>query len=312
MQWTADVAQGGWLRDQLEESWDGLHWLVPPGYPECVRVFHPFERERVPGRDWAEVEQDQLRGIEVSEPVTEAVGWAEVAREFGTTMHPLAQSHRLTRSEFGSSESPTDDHGWCYQPPAEGTLPPDLLSRLAVVLAELTTTPGHGFIGIWEGWGGLTSSAGRARYLAVSGDRLRDRLFRHALAVRYRLRSWWRAHHEPRPGSGVLPRRAAIGPRLQLPWRDHVLFEGGIDTFASDDWVHHAPWLAPEDRSHPQSPTLVWPADRAWFLACEIDFDSTVVVGPHGLSSAFAKAGLEALPIDREAGLGHEGDVVNR
>ena len=69
MQWTADVAQGGWLRDQLEESWDGLHWLVPPGYPECVRVFHPFERERVLGRDWAEVEQGQLRGIE---PVTEA------------------------------------------------------------------------------------------------------------------------------------------------------------------------------------------------------------------------------------------------
>ena len=27
------------------------------------------------------------------------------------------------------------------------------------------------------------------------------------------------------------------------------------------------------------SPNLVWPADRAWFLASEIDFDSTLVGG---------------------------------
>ncbi|MGO1973704.1 MAG: hypothetical protein ACTH2Q_12190 [Propionibacteriaceae bacterium] len=311
MRWTADVAQGEWLREQLVESWEGLHFLVPQGYPEYVRVFHPFERERVPGRDWAEVERDQLRGIEVGELVTEQVGWAEVAERFGTTMHPQAQSHRLLRIEFDSNEPVVDDHGWGYVQPSEGYLDTGLLSRLAGVLADQTVTPDRGWIGVWEGWGGLTSAAGRASYIAVSGDHLRARLLRRTLSIRYRVRSWWRERHEPRTGSGVLPRKVAAGPRLELPWRDYILFEGGIDLFATADWIRRAPWLAPEDRASPQSPTLLWPADRAWFLVSEIDFDSTVIAGPRGLGAALAAAGIEALPIDPDADLGHEGDAVN-
>lgn len=49
----------------------------------------------------------------------------------------------------------------------------------------------------------------------------------------------------------------------------------------------------------PTSPSLIWPADRSWFLASEIDFDSTLVGGTKDLADAIlASEELEAWPID--------------
>ena len=36
----------------------------------------------------------------------------------------------------------------------------------------------------------------------------------------------------------------------------------------------------------PQSPSILWPADRRWVMVSEIDFDSTVVAGSQELISA--------------------------
>lgn len=111
---------------------------------------------------------------------------------------------------------------------------------------------------MWEGWGGLTSSAGFGRLILVDADGT-----------------------SPAPSSGaegrsgLLPAAIANGPRLELPGRAHFLYSEAPITFASPGWDGAAPWT--RDAHWPQSPSLIWPADRAWTLVTEIDFDSTVM-----------------------------------
>ncbi|MGH8301512.1 MAG: hypothetical protein ACRET5_08615, partial [Steroidobacteraceae bacterium] len=56
---------------------------------------------------------------------------------------------------------------------------------------------------------------------------------------------------------------------LALPKREYVVFTGSLDELMA------TPWYAVYD----QSPNLFWPDDRAWCVATEIDFDSTLVGG---------------------------------
>jgi hypothetical protein len=52
------------------------------------------------------------------------------------------------------------------------------------------------------------------------------------------------------------------GPMFSLPGRDYYLFEGEVES-----------WF------DPQSPHFCWPADHAWCVATEVDFDSTFIGG---------------------------------
>lgn len=106
-------------------------------------------------------------------------------------------------------------------------------------------------------------------------------------------------------GSGVLSRRAATGPRLELPDRDYVCFEAGITAFTSNAWIAAAPWIARDEAAdHPQTPTLVWPKDRDWYLVSDIDLDSTLIACSRSCADALLTApGIEAHEIDRDTRL---------
>jgi hypothetical protein len=57
---------------------------------------------------------------------------------------------------------------------------------------------------------------------------------------------------------------------------------------------------------------MIWPADRSWYLATEIDFDSTLVGGSAKLIEAIlSEPSFEALSIDRQAMLTWDADRVN-
>jgi hypothetical protein len=57
---------------------------------------------------------------------------------------------------------------------------------------------------------------------------------------------------------------------------------------------------------------LLWPADRAWFVAGDTDLDSTYVGGPAGLISALlADPDLEAWPVDAGDGVSYFSDTIN-
>lgn len=78
----------------------------------------------------------------------------------------------------------------------------------------------------------------------------------------------------------------ADGPRVQLPYRDYVLFTGSLAA---------VPSLMDAQDGH--SPNLWWPDDRAWCVATEIDLAWTYVGGPAALiSDVLANPQLEAQP----------------
>ena len=94
-----------------------------------------------------------------------------------------------------------------------------------------------------------------------------------------------------------------IRERVELPNRNYLLYGGAIDR-------------ALEPRMDPfpfdQSPNLWWPEDRAWFVATEIDFDSTFVGGDDRLIAALASdQRLEALAILLSARADAAADRVN-
>ncbi len=62
----------------------------------------------------------------------------------------------------------------------------------------------------------------------------------------------------------------------------------------------------------PQSPNLFWPADHAWCVASEIDFDSTVVGGSEMLIEALLDAdGLETWRVEPDDSLACDADTIN-
>jgi hypothetical protein len=93
---------------------------------------------------------------------------------------------------------------------------------------------------------------------------------------------------------------------ITLPAREYLLLEGPLGVLE---------WLGDPGRIEgfmQQSPNLLWPADRAWFLASEIDFDSTLVGGSAALIGAILDTpALDAWPIGRDDSLAFDADLVN-
>ena len=96
-------------------------------------------------------------------------------------------------------------------------------------------------------------------------------------------------------------------PMVHLPERDYLLFEGQLAAVNEMGW-----WL--DGRLHlPQSPNLMWPADHAWFVASEIDLDSTHVGGSAALIEALVKdPRLEAWPALLTDPVWATSDEINR
>ncbi|QIG38995.1 hypothetical protein G5T42_05405 [Microbacterium sp. 4R-513] len=333
MEWTADVAVGDWIRERIDDPWRGtMHDVVPRGFEAYARVFHPVERERPVGRDWPPLPYSSHRreweAFQLANPRFEAerVTWRQAAEAFGTTMHVLAQWHHLADKfqEVPGEDGPRDAAGWRYGRPATGQLAPDLVAMVASTLARHTTTPADGFVAVWEGWGGLVGALGygpsRALLTLSATDTPRDAIeARHVDFLEHSGRDQLNnAFRKPTWQEGILSDEVSRGPRLRLPGRDHVLFRGGVSELADPTWVEHVPWRDRESESagfgaSAESPSLVWPDDRAWVLVSEVDYDSTLVGGSHALVRALCTdPGLEALPIREGADLGWDADDVNR
>ncbi len=68
----------------------------------------------------------------------------------------------------------------------------------------------------------------------------------------------------------------------------------------------------PETRLRYETPNLIWPEDRAWFVQSEYDFDSTVIGGSRDLIDAIlASPDLEAWEVDGEVSLTEDADKLN-
>ena len=270
----SDTGRGDWLLDRVGE-WATVGGVAGTGFEAYVRILHPV-------RAWRGGTETRWR-------------WAEVARRNERIMHPLVQWFSLTDDE----ERLSFDDLWQAGQSEDGQLAADLLAALTTPLGHNTATPDQVTAGVWNGWGELDVDGGGLMLVFPESvdpsERERERA--HAEAE-------WRAERR-RAVSPDVQRMLADGPVLQWPGREYLLFDTSLSELADPEWVVDA-GIA---RLMPQ---LLWPADRTWVVASEIDWDSTVVAGPRALiDEILVSAVWESFEVAERSDLSWDGDVIN-
>lgn len=188
----------------------------------------------------------------------EKIRWADVAAKSGSTMHRLVQFHAINGPRVSVSEV-------AVAPPEPGNLESDLLKVLCAALAAHTSTADSCWFCLWDGYGWLHETG-------VSTMESRP------IGTFVPPPSTLAGARDP----AFLPPvpRAAVpnAPRVNLPHRDYLLFEGPLEA------AIELGWIMPGGGFVPQSPNLFWPHDHAWCVASEIDLFCSLVAGPNALA----------------------------
>lgn len=160
----------------------------------------------------------------------------------------------------------------------EGHLSNQLLSALCGVLARHTTTPDDCCFGLWEGWGQIHGGDAVGFLTRFSGPpRWPGRIFTK--------------EKPPPPVPPAFPPHVMDGPLLST---DHEYFLFGGRLAEAGEWGQ-AEYSFGVPRSI-NSPSLMWPADHAWFVTTNIDGTWTGVGGPAALiSDLLAEPRLEVV-----------------
>lgn len=135
----------------------------------------------------------------------------------------------------------------------EGHLNHPHLERLVDVLARYTSTPDDCFFGLWDGFGDIHGSPAVGLLRVGRG--------------------------KPADVPPAFPSEVLTGARVEIPGRSYLLFRGQL--------LDAGQWGAADlEPGHPRSinsPNLMWPLDRTWFVASEIDVPWTGVAGSSAL-----------------------------
>jgi len=141
----------------------------------------------------------------------------------------------------------------------------EVMAIVVGLAAAHTRTPEDVLFGLWDGWGEL-DDAGRV-YTTLRGSWLRDLWFRPT----------------PPKVKPAFDRQVLDGPKVDLRGdRHYLLFRGPAADVG--DWGA-TPWGPDLDRTLPPA-SITWPADRAWFIAADVDPDWLCIGGPRSLIDA--------------------------
>jgi hypothetical protein len=143
-----DATPAEWVVAGLRGFAQSVLSLVPAGFPQYLRVFHPA---------YEPVGQGSSKRLV-------PVSWSEIAAANGTRAHVGMQLGALTGS-WASVE--TGQAGVFDAPPDVGSLPHELVAALAPVLARHTSTPERIWFAVWEGFGDLPDEVRRAPTFSV-------------------------------------------------------------------------------------------------------------------------------------------------
>ncbi|WP_062522307.1 hypothetical protein, partial [Demequina silvatica] len=266
-------------------GWATVGGVAGTGFEAYARVLHPIPARRL---SW----EDPGGGMVPRVVEERDWSWAEVAAAVGGAMHPLVQWYALTSDEdVVSLES-----GWDVGQTRDGWLDPRLWAALVPHLSRADAP--DVILGFWTGFG--TFERGRRHVvIAVEGDD---------------------AAAGSAPDLPVVTEDAleacAAGELLELPGqegtgRQYLMLRGELARLGDPDWGFDAGigWWGPFREPMPQ---LVWPADHAWVVASEIDWDSTIVAGSRALVDAvIADPAFEAFEVGPDDRLDWDGDTVN-
>lgn len=202
------------------------------------------------------------------------VTWGEVAAALGTTAHREMQWHAIV----GSYDSANfEGSRWPGGRPSISELEEEPLAALCAILQRHTGSPERCYFGISTIHGG------------VEEEYPDQPLFR--LPIR---------------DFAIL-----AGPLSAV---DRIEVDGTNTTTVQFAWIGDGslPEFDPAPRGWGLAPSLIWPDDRAWFVATEYDFDSTLVGGSRDLIAAILDSPeLEAWEVDPEVSLQEDADKVN-
>lgn len=276
---TASVSRGDWVLQSLGAfgSFDGI---IPPMFEAYARILHPASGQQL---SWS---GDQVSGT------NRPMRWRDVAAREGTVLHPQAQWEALVH---GHVQPRSGEDGWQYSEPELGRMDLDDLAAVAAVLARHTATPDACLAALWEGWGELHPGSG-TRYVLLSSDD--DEL--------------------PPMDFPDIPREsiddALSNPRFGLPGRESLLFTLDVRALTDSTWAVRAGWTD-QFGFWAMTPLALWPEDRQWYLASEIDFDSTVIGGSRALIDELLNLNdtdaAEVFELPPSADLTSTGDHVN-
>lgn len=201
--------------------------------------------------------------------------WGRVARAENRQVHALAQFAQVARRAAYDSSS---NLGWPGENPTRGSLDEDQLHALLEVLIQCSNPDAECILLLWEGWGNLPTRWKQPPNRATQSSReyfiFRARLDQvEDVSVHFAL---------PQP---VLEQSTDLMRLATAPQRS----------------LHNV-----------QSPNQWWPIDKSWFVATEVDQDSTVVGGPSFLIRQIAAHPiLESYPILFNDYLGSDSDRTN-
>lgn len=89
-------------------------------------------------------------------------------------------------------------------------------------------------------------------------------------------------------------------PLLEIPYREFVVLSGPLSAVLS------------AGDAIPVAPSLMWPADRTWYVASEYDFDSTLAGGSKDLIRDLGvSSNLETWVVSPEDSLAEDADKLN-
>ena len=169
-----------------------------------------------------------------------------------------------------------------------------------VTWAEVAAARGATWhLGVWSGWGELHPGSGSWVIAFTRVDHESDGDAQQELEEASR-----------NAVSDDVAHAASIGPTLELPGREYVLLTADVRELTDPSWVSTAGlgWFY----RHGPTPNILWPADRAWFLGSEIDFDSTLVGGTRAFIDAIvAHPLLEAAEVTADTDLTINADPIN-
>ena len=198
-----------------------------------------------------------------------------------TTAAPCTRSPstNASRRRRARDIAPLDN----VSPPMTGDLDAESLRALCEILARHTAVADRCWFAVWEGWGDWGSGS----------------------AVTFSRRG-----RDPAPSPPPAPAEWQLdltGPTFALPDRTYHLFAGPVDAALRIGHWSTRDWFIP------RPPNLFWPDDRAWCVASEIDFDSTLIGGPARLvDDILEHEAFEAWPVEPSDSLAFDGDTVNR
>jgi len=200
------------------------------------------------------------------------VRWAEVAAWSGMPLRQDSQFHSIALpppSGFGrqASAAPAGPPPFGSSGPREGSLYVPDAEVLAGIARGWTATPEDCWFCAWDGFGWEHDHASVTAVFTEDGTP---------------------PEFVEEPPWDPVPEPVRDGPRVRLPNREYLLYRGPAEAVVATAGLPGA-WG--------QCASLWWPADRAWFVASEVDLEWTYVGGPRGLIDAIlTDSRIEALP----------------